>query len=179
MNRLQEKYNNEVKKNLTEKFNYTSTMQVPKLVKIVINLGVGDAIANPKALDEAVAELTAIAGQKPVVTKAKKSIANFKLREGMPIGCKVDLRGERMYDFLDKLVNISLPRVRDFRGVSTSAFDGRGNYTLGIKEQIIFPEISYDKVTKVRGMDIVIVTTANTDEEARALLTELGMPFAK
>ena len=179
MNRLQEKYNNEVKKNLTEKFNYTSTMQVPKLVKIVINLGVGDAIANPKALDEAVAELTAIAGQKPVVTKAKKSIANFKLREGMPIGCKVDLRGERMYDFLDKLVNISLPRVRDFRGVSTSSFDGRGNYTLGVKEQIIFPEISYDKVTKVRGMDIVIVTTANTDEEARALLTELGMPFAK
>ena len=179
MNRLQEKYNNEAKKNLTEKFNYTSTMQVPKLVKIVINLGVGDAIANPKALDEAVAELTAIAGQKPVVTKAKKSIANFKLREGMPIGCKVDLRGERMYDFLDKLVNISLPRVRDFRGVSTSSFDGRGNYTLGVKEQIIFPEISYDKVTKVRGMDIVIVTTANTDEEARALLTELGMPFAK
>ena len=179
MNRLQEKYNNEAKKNLTEKFNYTSSMQVPKLVKIVINLGVGDAIANPKALDEAVAELTAIAGQKPVVTKAKKSIANFKLREGMPIGCKVDLRGERMYDFLDKLVNISLPRVRDFRGVSTSSFDGRGNYTLGVKEQIIFPEISYDKVTKVRGMDIVIVTTANTDEEARALLTELGMPFAK
>ncbi len=133
---------------------------------------------NP-ALDEAVAELTAIAGQKPVVTKAKKSIANFKLREGMPIGCKVDLRGEKMYEFLDKLVNISLPRVRDFRGVSTSAFDGRGNYTLGVKEQIIFPEISYDKVNKVRGMDIVIVTTANTDEEARALLTELGMPFAK
>ena len=179
MTRLQEKYNAEIKKNLVEKFNYTSTMQVPKLVKIVINLGVGDAIANPKALDDAVAELTAIAGQKPIVTKAKKSIANFKLREGMPIGCKVDLRGERMYDFLDKLVNISLPRVRDFRGVSTSAFDGRGNYTLGIKEQIIFPEISYDKVTKVRGMDIVIVTTANTDEEARALLTELGMPFAK
>lgn len=162
-----------------KKFNYSSPMQAPKLVKIVINLGVGDAIANPKALDEAVAELTAIAGQKPVVTKAKKSIANFKLREGMPIGCKVDLRGEKMYEFLDKLVNISLPRVRDFRGVSTSAFDGRGNYTLGVKEQIIFPEISYDKVNKVRGMDIVIVTTANTDEEARALLTELGMPFAK
>ena len=161
------------------KFGYTSVMQCPKLVKIVINLGVGEAISNPKALDEAVAELTAIAGQKPVVTKAKKSIANFKLREGMPIGCKVDLRGEQMYEFLDKLVSISLPRVRDFRGVSTSAFDGRGNYTLGIKEQIIFPEISYDKVTKVRGMDIVIVTTAQTDEEARALLTELGMPFAK
>lgn len=179
MNRLQEKYQNEIKGNLMKKFNYSSPMQAPKLVKIVINLGVGDAIANPKALDEAVAELTAIAGQKPVVTKAKKSIANFKLREGMPIGCKVDLRGEKMYEFLDKLVNISLPRVRDFRGVSTSAFDGRGNYTLGVKEQIIFPEISYDKVNKVRGMDIVIVTTANTDEEARALLTELGMPFAK
>ena len=179
MNRLQERYQNEIKGNLMKKFNYSSPMQAPKLVKIVINLGVGDAIANPKALDEAVADLTAIAGQKPVVTKAKKSIANFKLREGMPIGCKVDLRGEKMYEFLDKLVNISLPRVRDFRGVSTSAFDGRGNYTLGVKEQIIFPEISYDKVNKVRGMDIVIVTTANTDEEARALLTELGMPFAK
>ena len=179
MNRLQERYQNEIKGNLMKKFNYSSPMQAPKLVKIVINLGVGDAIANPKALDEAVAELTAIAGQKPVVTKAKKSIANFKLREGMPIGCKVDLRGEKMYEFLDKLVNISLPRVRDFRGVSTSAFDGRGNYTLGVKEQIIFPEISYDKVNKVRGMDIVIVTTANTDEEAHALLTELGMPFAK
>ena len=179
MNRLQERYQNDIKGNLMKKFNYSSPMQAPKLVKIVINLGVGDAIANPKALDEAVAELTAIAGQKPVVTKAKKSIANFKLREGMPIGCKVDLRGEKMYEFLDKLVNISLPRVRDFRGVSTSAFDGRGNYTLGVKEQIIFPEISYDKVNKVRGMDIVIVTTANTDEEARALLTELGMPFAK
>lgn len=179
MNRLQEKYTNEIKNNLMKKFNYSSPMQAPKLVKIVINLGVGDAIANPKALDEAVAELTAIAGQKPVVTRAKKSIANFKLREGMPIGCKVDLRGEKMYEFLDKLVNISLPRVRDFRGVSTSAFDGRGNYTLGVKEQIIFPEISYDKVNKVRGMDIVIVTTASTDEEARALLTELGMPFAK
>ena len=179
MNRLQEKYLNEIKGNLMTKFGYTSVMQCPKLVKIVINLGVGEAISNPKALDEAVAELTAIAGQKPVVTKAKKSIANFKLREGMPIGCKVDLRGEQMYEFLDKLVSISLPRVRDFRGVSTSAFDGRGNYTLDIKEQIIFPEISYDKVTKVRGMDIVIVTTAQTDEEARALLTELGMPFAK
>ena len=179
MNRLQERYQNEIKGNLMKKFNYSSPMQAPKLVKIVINLGVGDAIANPKALDEAVAELTAIAGQKPVVTKAKKSIANFKLREGMPIGCKVDLRGEKMYEFLDKLVNISLPRVRDFRGVSTSAFDGRGNYTLGVKEQIIFPEISYDKVNKVRGMDIVIVTTANTDEEGRELLKGLGMPFAK
>ena len=179
MNRLQERYQNEIKGNLMKKFNYSSPMQAPKLVKIVINLGVGDAIANPKALDEAVAELTAIAGQKPVVTKAKKSIANFKLREGMPIGCKVDLRGEKMYEFLDKLVNISLPRVRDFRGVSTSAFDGRGNYTLGVKEQIIFPEISYDKVNKVRGMDIVIVTTAATDEEGRALLSLMGMPFRK
>ena len=179
MNRLQEKYKTAVIPALTTKYGYTSVMQCPKIEKVVINWGVGDAIANPKALDEAVAELTAIAGQKPVVTKAKKSIANFKLREGMPIGCKVDLRGEKMYEFLDKLVNISLPRVRDFRGVSTSAFDGRGNYTLGVKEQIIFPEISYDKVNKVRGMDIVIVTTANTDEEARALLTELGMPFAK
>ena len=154
-------------------------MQVPKIVKIVVNLGVGDAISEPKRLDEAVNELTAITGQKPVITKAKKSIANFKLREGMPIGCKVDLRGEKMYDFLDKLVNISLPRVRDFHGVSKTAFDGRGNYTLGVKEQIIFPEISYDKVNKVRGMDIVIVTTANTDEEAEALLRAFGMPFAK
>ena len=142
-------------------------------------MGVGDAIANPKALDEAVAELTQLAGQKPVITKAKKSIANFKLREGMPIGCKVTLRGEHMYEFLDKLFNISLPRVRDFRGVSTTAFDGRGNYTLGVKEQIIFPEINFDKVSKVRGMDIVIVTTANTDEEAKALLAGMGMPFAK
>ena len=179
MNRLQEKYNKEVKANLMKKFNYSSPMQAPKLIKITINLGVGDAIANPKALDEAVQELTDITGQKPVITKAKKSIANFKLREGMAIGCKVDLRNEKMYDFFDKLVNISLPRVRDFRGVSNTAFDGRGNYTLGVKEQIIFPEIQYDKVNKVRGMDIVIVTSAKTDEEARALLTELGMPFAK
>ena len=154
-------------------------MQCPKIEKVVINMGVGDAIANPKALDEAVAELTQLAGQKPVITKAKKSIANFKLREGMPIGCKVTLRGEHMYEFLDKLFNISLPRVRDFRGVSTTAFDGRGNYTLGVKEQIIFPEINFDKVSKVRGMDIVIVTTANTDEEAKALLAGMGMPFAK
>ena len=179
MNRLQERYQNEIKGNLMKKFNYSSPMQAPKLVKIVINLGVGDAIANPKALDEAVAELTAIAGQKPVVTKAKKSIANFKLREGMPIGCKVTLRGERMYEFFDKLVSISLPRVRDFHGVSNTAFDGRGNYTLGVKEQIIFPEIQYDKVNKLRGMDIVIVTSAKNNEEAKALLTELGMPFAK
>ena len=154
-------------------------MQCPKIEKVVINTGVGEAISNPKVLEEAVAELTQIAGQKPVVTRAKKSIANFKLREGMPIGCKVTLRGERMYEFLDKLFNITLPRVRDFHGVSNTAFDGRRNYTLGVKEQIIFPEIQYDKVNKLRGMDIVIVTTANTNEEAKALLKEMGMPFAK
>ncbi len=179
MNRLQEQYKNEVVKSLMEKFNYDSVMQVPAIEKIVINMGVGDAVSNSKVLDDAVAELTAIAGQKPVVTKAKKSIAGFKLREGMPIGCKVTLRGEKMYEFLDKLVSISLPRVRDFRGVSKNAFDGRGNYTLGIREQIIFPEIDFDKVNKVRGMDIVIVTTATTDEESRELLTQLGMPFHK
>ena len=179
MNRLQERYNTEVKANLMKKFGFTSTMECPKLVKIVINMGVGEAVANPKALEEAVAELTQIAGMKPVITKAKKSIANFKLREGMPIGCKVTLRGERMYEFFDKLVSISLPRVRDFHGVSNTAFDGRVNYTLGVKEQIIFPEIQYDKVNKLRGMDIVIVTSAKNNEEARALLQELGMPFAK
>ncbi|MCH1942511.1 MULTISPECIES: 50S ribosomal protein L5 [Holdemania] len=179
MNRLVEKYQKTVIESLMKQFNYSSVMQCPKIEKVVINMGVGDAIANPKALDEAVAELTQLAGQKPVITKAKKSIANFKLREGMPIGCKVTLRGEHMYEFLDKLFNISLPRVRDFRGVSTTAFDGRGNYTLGVKEQIIFPEINFDKVSKVRGMDIVIVTTANTDEEAKALLAGMGMPFAK
>ena len=179
MNRLVEKYQKTVIESLMKQFNYSSVMQCPKIEKVVINMGVGDAIANPKALDEAVAELTQLAGQKPVITKAKKSIANFKLREGMPIGCKVPLRGEHMYEFLDKLFNISLPRVRDFRGVSTTAFDGRGNYTLGVKEQIIFPEINFDKVSKVRGMDIVIVTTANTDEEAKALLAGMGMPFAK
>ena len=179
MNRLQEKYNTEVKANLMKKFGFTSSMECPKLVKIVINMGVGEAVANPKALEEAVAELTSIAGMKPVITKAKKSIANFKLREGMPIGCKVTLRGERMYEFFDKLVSISVPRVRDFHGVSNTAFDGRGNYTLGVKEQIIFPEIQYDKVNKLRGMDIVIVTSAKNNEEAKALLTELGMPFAK
>lgn len=179
MNRLNVKYNEEVVAKLMSRFNYSSIMECPKLVKIVINMGVGDAIANPKALDEAVEELTAIAGQKPVITKAKKSIANFKLREGMSIGTKVTLRGERMYDFFDKLVNISLPRVRDFRGVSRTAFDGRGNYTLGVKEQIIFPEINYDKVVITRGMDIVVVTTAKTNEEAYALLEALGMPFTK
>jgi large subunit ribosomal protein L5 len=179
MNRLQEKYKNTVVASLTKQFNYTTVMQCPKIEKVVINIGVGEAISDPKVLEEAVAELTQIAGQKPVVTRAKKSIANFKLREGMPIGCKVTLRGERMYEFLDKLFNITLPRVRDFHGVSNTAFDGRGNYTLGVKEQIIFPEIQYDKVNKLRGMDIVIVTTANTNEEAKALLKEMGMPFAK
>ncbi|XKH49641.1 50S ribosomal protein L5 [Chryseomicrobium palamuruense] len=179
MNRLKEKFVNEVTPALMSKFEYTSVMQVPKVDKIVINMGVGDAVQNTKSLDAAVEELQTIAGQKPVVTKAKKSIAGFRLREGMPIGAKVTLRGERMYDFLDKLISISLPRVRDFRGVSKKAFDGRGNYTLGVKEQLIFPEIDYDKVSKVRGMDIVIVTTANSDEEARELLTQFGMPFQK
>ena len=179
MSRLKEKYLNEVSPALMSKFGYKSVMQLPKVEKIVINMGVGDAVQNSKALDAAVEELTIITGQKPVVTKAKKSIAGFRLREGMPIGAKVTLRGERMYEFLDKLNSISLPRVRDFRGVSKKAFDGRGNYTLGVKEQLIFPEIDYDKVSKVRGMDIVIVTTANSDEEARELLTQFGMPFQK
>ena len=179
MNRLMERYQNEVVKSLMEKFNYSSKMQAPKIEKIVLNIGVGDAVSNSKLLDEAVNELTLISGQKPVITRAKKSIAGFKLREGAPIGCKVTLRGERMYEFLDKLVNISLPRVRDFRGVSNNSFDGRGNYTLGIKEQLIFPEINFDKVNKLRGMDIVFVTTAKTDEEGHELLTQLGMPFKK
>ena len=154
-------------------------MQIPRLEKIVVNMGIGDAVSNSKVLDDAVAEMQAITGQKPVVTKAKKSIASFKLREGMPIGCKVTLRGERMYEFLDKLISISLPRVRDFHGINDNAFDGRGNYTLGVKEQLIFPEINFDNIKKMRGMDIVIVTTANTDEEGRALLSLLGMPFYK
>ena len=179
MNRLRQKYENEVKNQMVEKFGYKSVMQIPTIDKIVINMGIGDAVSNSKVLDEAVAELALMTGQKPVITRAKKSIAGFRLREGMPIGCKVTLRGERMYDFLDKLVSISLPRVRDFRGVSKKSFDGRGNYTLGVKEQLIFPEIDFDKVNKVRGMDIVVVTTANTDEEARELLTQLGMPFQK
>mgnify|MGYP000328078976 CR=1 FL=1 len=179
MNRLQERYTNEITKNLMKKFGYESTMQIPKMEKIVINIGVGDAVNNSKFLEEAVEELTAITGQAPVVTKAKKSIANFKLREGMPIGCKVTLRKEKMYEFLDKLFNISLPRVRDFRGVSADSFDGRGNYALGIKEQIIFPEIEYDKIDKVRGMDVIITTTAKTDEEARELLRMFNMPFKK
>lgn len=179
MNRVLQYYKENVVKELTEKFGYTTVMQVPKIEKIVVNMGVGDAIANSKALDAAVEDLTAITGQKPLVTKAKKSIAVFKLREGMSIGAKVTLRGEKMYEFFDKLVSISLPRVRDFRGVNPNSFDGRGNYTIGIKEQLIFPEIVYDKVFKVRGMDIVIVTTAKTDEEGRALLSMLGMPFRK
>ena len=179
MNTLQEKYQKEVVPSLMNKFNYKSVMQVPKVEKIVINMGVGDAVQNSKALDSAVEELALISGQKPLITRAKKSIAGFRLREGMPIGAKVTLRGERMYDFLQKLIDVALPRVRDFRGVSKKAFDGRGNYTLGVKEQLIFPEINYYKVNKVRGMDIVIVTTSNTDEEARELLAELGMPFQK
>ena len=179
MNRLQERYIKEIRPELIKKHNYKSTMECPKVEKIVINMGVGEAVAEPKHLEDAVAELTMLSGQKPIITKAKKSIANFKLREGTPIGCKVTLRGQRMDEVLDKLLNISLPRVRDFRGVSNTAFDGRGNYTLGIKEQIIFPEIEYDKVSKVRGMDIVIVTSAKTNEEAKELLTELGMPFAR
>ena len=179
MNRLKEKFINEITPSLVEKFNYSSVMEVPKVDKIVINMGVGDAVSNAKNLDKAVDELTLISGQKPIITYAKKSVASFRLREGMAIGTKVTLRGERMYDFLDKLVTVSLPRVRDFRGISKRSFDGRGNYTLGVKEQLIFPEIDYDDVDKVRGMDIVIVTTAKTDEESRELLTQLGMPFQK
>ena len=179
MNALKEKYQGEVLTTLMDKFNYKSVMQVPTVDKIVINMGVGDAVQNSKALDSAVEELSLISGQKPMITRAKKSIAGFRLREGMPIGAKVTLRGERMYEFLQKLIAVSLPRVRDFRGISKKAFDGRGNYTLGVKEQLIFPEINYDKVNKIRGMDIVIVTTSNTDEEARELLAQLGMPFQK
>lgn len=177
--RLKERYLDEITPGLIQRFNYKTVMQVPKIEKVVINMGVGEAVSNSKVLDQAVEDLQKIAGQRPVVTRAKKSIAGFKLRENMPIGTKVTLRGERMYYFLDKLFNVALPRVRDFRGVSTKAFDGRGNYTLGLKEQLIFPEIEYDKIDKVRGMDIVIVTTAKTDEEARELLTQLGMPFTK
>ena len=179
MNRLQEKYNNEIVPAMIEKFGYKYIMQVPKLNKIVINMGVGEAKDNSKVLDSAVKDLEIIAGQKAVVTKAKKSIANFKIREGLPIGCKVTLRGEKMYDFADRLINLALPRVRDFRGVSANSFDGRGNYALGIKEQLIFPEIEYDKVDKVRGMDVIFVTTANTDEEARELIRLFGMPYVK
>ena len=179
MSRLKEQYNNEIVDALTKKFGYKNPMQVPKLDKIVINMGVGEAKENAKVLESAVKDLEAITGQKAILTKAKNSIANFKIREGMPIGCKVTLRGEKMYEFLDRLVNLSLPRVRDFRGVNPNSFDGRGNYALGIKEQIIFPEIEYDKIDKVRGMDIIFVTTAKTDEEAKELLTLFNMPFAK
>lgn len=179
MNRLQEKYNNEVIPALMEKFGYKNIMEVPKLEKVVVNMGVGEAKDNSKLLEAAVADLQQITGQKPVITRAKKSVANFKVRENMPIGCKITLRKERMYQFADKLISVALPRVRDFRGVSAKSFDGRGNYALGLKEQIIFPEIEYDKVDKVRGMDIIFVTTAKTDEEARELLKYLGMPFAQ
>ncbi|MHB8157673.1 MAG: 50S ribosomal protein L5 [Desulfocucumaceae bacterium] len=177
MSRLKEKYKDEVIKSMMEKFSYKNIMQVPKLEKVVINIGVGEAIQNSKALDAAVSDVTIVTGQRPVVTKAKKSIAAFKLREGMKIGCKVTLRGDRMFHFVDKLFNVALPRVRDFRGVSPKSFDGRGNYSMGVKEQLIFPEIEYDKIDKVRGMDIIFVTTARTDEEARELLRLLGMPF--
>jgi len=177
--RLKKKYLEEVAPALMKEYNYSSTMETPKIEKVVINIGVGDATKNAKLLEESVAELTAITGQKPVITKAKKSIASFKLREGNPIGCKVTLRGNRMYQFLDKLMTVSMPRIRDFHGISKNSFDGRGNYTLGVKEQIIFPEINYDQVNVVRGMDIVIVTTAKSDKEALSLLTELGMPFER
>ncbi len=179
MSRLKEFYDKEVVEGLTKKFSYKNIMAVPKLSKIVINMGVGEAKDNAKVLDGAVKDLTIISGQKPVITRAKKSVAAFKLREGMPIGCKVTLRGDRMYEFADRLINLALPRVRDFRGVKANSFDGRGNYTMGIKEQLIFPEIEYDKVDKIRGMDVVFVTTAKTDEEARELLRLFGMPFAK
>ena len=179
MSRLRDLYDNEITKKMTEKFGYKNPMMVPKIDKIVINMGVGEAKENSKLLDAAVKDLEIISGQKAVLTRAKNSIANFKLREGMPIGCKVTLRGEKMYEFLDRLVNLALPRVRDFRGVSPDSFDGRGNYALGIKEQLIFPEIEYDKIDKIRGMDIIFVTTAHTDEEARELLTLMGAPFTK
>ena len=179
MSRLKDFYEAQIVPEMTKKFSYTNKLAVPKLEKIIINMGVGEARENAKVLDGAVRDMSIISGQKPVVTKAKKSIANFKLREGMNIGCKVTLRGDRMYEFVDRLVNIALPRVRDFRGVKANSFDGRGNYTMGIKEQLIFPEIEYDKVDKIRGMDIVFVTTAKTDEEARELLRLFGMPFAK
>ena len=177
MDRLQEKYVNEVVPALTEKFGYKNVMQLPKIEKIIINMSVGESVGNPKALDSAVADLTLITGQKPILTRAKKSLAAWKLRQGMPIGAKVTLRGTRMYQFLDKFMNVALPRVRDFRGISSKSFDGRGNYATGLKEQLIFPEIEYDKIDKLRGMNIVVVTTAKTDEEARELLKLMGMPF--
>ncbi len=179
MSRLKEQYQNEIIDAMIKKFGYKNIMEVPKLDKVVINMGVGEAKDNAKVLESAVADMEKIAGQKAVVTRAKNSVANFKIREGMPIGCKVTLRGERMYEFVDRLINLALPRVRDFRGVNPDAFDGRGNYALGIKEQLIFPEIEYDKIDKVRGMDVIFVTTAKTDEEARELLKQFNMPFAK
>lgn len=179
MSRLIDTYNNEIVEAMMKKFNYTNKLEVPKVVKVIINMGVGEAKENQKAMDSAVSDLTIIAGQKPLVTVAKKSVAAFKLREGMKIGTKVTLRGKRMYEFMDRLINISLPRVRDFNGVNPNSFDGRGNYAMGIKEQLIFPEIEYDKIDKIRGMDIIFVTTANTDEEARELLTLFNMPFKK
>lgn len=179
MARLNDKYKNEIAPAMMEKFGYDNVMEIPKLEKVVVNMGIGDAKDNPKGLELAIKELATIVGQRPVITKAKKSVSNFKLREGMSIGAKVTLRGEKMYEFVDRLLNIALPRVRDFRGVSTKAFDGRGNYALGIKEQLIFPEIQYDQVEKVRGMDIIFVTTAKTDEESRELLKLMGMPFVK
>lgn len=177
--RLEERYTNEIKDALMKKFEYKSVMQIPKLDKVVINIGVGEAKENSKAIDNAMADLELITGQKPVITKAKKSVATFKIREGMNIGCKVTLRGSKMYEFVDRLFNAALPRVRDFRGINPNSFDGRGNYSMGIKEQLIFPEIDYDKIDKIRGMDIIFVTTANTDEEARELLTLMGAPFTK
>ena len=179
MSRLKEQYQNEIVDAMIKKFGYKNIMEVPKLDKVVINMGVGEAKDNAKLLESAIADMEKIAGQKAVVTRAKNSVANFKIREGMPIGCKVTLRGEKMYEFVDRLINLSRPRVRDFRGVNPNAFDGRGNYALGIKEQLIFPEIEYDKIDKVRGMDVIFVTTAKTDEEARELLTQFNMPFAK
>jgi len=178
-NRLKERYDNEIRSQLQEKFGYKNPMEIPKLEKVVVNMGLGEVIADPKALDAAVNDMTAITGQKPIVTKAKKSIAAFKLREGMSIGCKVTLRGERMYEFVDKLIAVSLPRVRDFKGVSAKAFDGRGNYTLGLKEQLIFPEIDYEKIDRLRGLEICFVTSAKTDEECKEMLGLMGMPYAQ
>ncbi|AOH38670.1 50S ribosomal protein L5 [Dialister pneumosintes] len=179
MSRLHDLYNKQIRSELQEKFAYNNVMEIPKLEKIVINIGVGEATENAKTVDAAASDLEAIAGQKPIICKAKKSLASWKIREGMPLGCKVTLRGERMYEFLDRLINIALPRVRDFRGISSTSFDGRGNYAFGVKEQLLFPEIDFEKIDRVRGMDIIVVTTAKTDEEARELLTKFGMPFKK
>ena len=179
MSRLHDLYNKQIRSELQEKFAYNNVMEIPKLEKIVLNIGVGEATENAKTVDAAASDLEAIAGQKPIICKAKKSLASWKIREGMPLGCKVTLRGERMYEFLDRLINIALPRVRDFRGISSTSFDGRGNYAFGVKEQLLFPEIDFEKIDRVRGMDIIVVTTAKTDEEARELLTKFGMPFKK